>query len=245
LRSRANDGRFRNIGTYKRGATLLLRDSFPAEPGPSEAPNPHTCLTDQKALARERVGPVSFEFPAGSFFQNNNSILPSLVSYVQSAIPSTATHLVDTYCGVGFFAISLASQFAVVAGVEISADAITYARRNATLNGCEGIAFTTGKAESIFDTVSDFPPNETVVIIDPPRKGCDTAFLQQLVKLKPATLVYVSCNVHTQARDVGSLLKLMESEEGTYNVQSIRGFDLFPQTSHVESVAVLKLGPKE
>lgn len=82
------------------------------------------------------------------------------------------------------------------------------------------------------------------MIIDPPRKGCDTLFLEQLVRFKPAKLVYVSCNVHTQARDVGDLLRMMEkAEDGakTYVVDSLRGLDLFPQTSHVESVAVLTL----
>jgi len=308
----------RNIHTYKRGATLLLRDSLKEATGhsqtqtqrsgltgsepfptsmsgvePSVAPEiqttpslesfvssahqgqvhkeerQHICITDHKATVREQVGESIFEFPAGSFFQNNNSVLLSLVRYVRDAIfaadpaTTTPTHLVDTYCGSGLFAISLASAFQHIAGVEISADSITSARHNAKLNGLppadapsniktESITFSVGKSESIFETVSHFPSAQTVVIIDPPRKGCDQPFLEQLVRFRPAKLVYVSCNVHTQARDIGDLVRMMAEagkqvgeHERTYTIESLRGLDLFPQTSHVESVAVLRLANVE
>ncbi|KAG8913150.1 tRNA(m5U54)methyltransferase, partial [Tulasnella sp. 418] len=143
----------------------------------------------------------------------------------------------------------------------ISADSIASARHNAQLNSLpppaspphptiktKSITFSAGKSESIFDSVSDFPPEKTVVIIDPPRKGCDKEFLKQLVQFKPGRLVYVSCNVHTQARDLGDLIRMIgEGTDGskisgqTYIIESLRGFDLFPQTAHVESVAVLRL----
>lgn len=92
--------------------------------------------------------------------------------------------------------------------------------------------FRAGQAENIFEVVQDFPPEKTVVVIDPPRKGCDEKFIQQLLVFKPQTVVYVSCNVHTQARDVGGIMK-----GGEYRLESVRGFDLFPQTAHVESVS--------
>lgn len=78
----------------------------------------------------------------------------------------------------------------------------------------------------------------------PPRKGCDTPFLEQFLNFKPLTAVYVSCNVHTQARDIGWLINQSEKRgEGKwrYELESLRGFDLFPQTAHVESVGVLRL----
>lgn len=300
----ATDDVHRNILSYKRGATLLLRDSLKREDASVSAPlvvppshstaeagtttipesttsaeallsaatsstsssDQHVCITDYKATVREAVGPTLFEFPAGSFFQNNNSVLQPLVEYVRDAIfppggedrSDGPTHLVDTYCGAGFFALSLAPYFVRVSGVEISVDSINSARKNAQLNNLpppptdgpssirtQSVTFSAGKSESIFESVSHFPASRTVVIIDPPRKGCDEAFLLQLVKFKPATLVYVSCNVHTQARDVGTLKRLMAQEEGEakrdYTIRSLRGFDLFPQTSHVESVAVLSL----
>lgn len=260
----------RGIDTYKRGATLLLRDSLAipgTEPGAEDNITPsldttvsdatvdalsssferHVCITDHKAIVRERVGRFLFEFPAGSFFQNNNSVLEPLTSYVRDAVlgmpDSPATHLVDAYCGSGLFAITLSPHFTRIAGVEISADSIRYARHNASLNKVpEGkCAFHAGKAEAIFDSVNDFPPAQTVVVIDPPRKGCDIAFMDQLIAFGPATVVYVSCNVHTQARDVGMMLKRSEEvARGQYMLESLRGFDLFPQTAHVESVAVLR-----
>ncbi len=78
------------------------------------------------------------------------------------------------------------------------------------------------------------------MVIDPPRKGCDESFLTQLLKFGPKRVVYVSCNVHTQARDVGLLVRGMERAGKTrYEIESLRGFDFFPQTGHVEGVAVL------
>ncbi|KZV81114.1 S-adenosyl-L-methionine-dependent methyltransferase [Exidia glandulosa HHB12029] len=241
------------IHTYKRAATLLLRDSLESfAPDPVAQPETHVCISDHKAVVRERVGAHIFEFPAGSFFQNNNAILPTLVSYVKSAIedmstPDTRpTHLVDAYCGSGLFSITLASAFEKVVGVEIDEQAIKAARANAALNGlpADRCAFTAGKAEAIFASVLGvFPAERTAVVIDPPRKGCDERFLKQLLEFRPATLVYVSCNVHTQARDVGLIVgRTKGDEEGRrYRMESLRGFDLFPQTAHVESVAVLRL----
>jgi tRNA (uracil-5-)-methyltransferase len=171
----------------------------------------HICVVSHKATVRERVGGPDvtlFDFPAGSFFQNNNSILGPLTTYVQNAIfrdESTAqddthtrrtrapTHLVDTYCGSGLFSITLSKHFKYVAGIEIDANAISCAKRNLTLNnldvkyddGKKKHEFHAGKSEDIFASVlsgsaEPFPANGTVVIIDPPRKGCDVNFIEQL-----------------------------------------------------------------
>ena len=257
--------RNRNIYTYKKGVSLLFRDSLDTsitlDPDSttsdpvdrlSEAFNRHICVTDQKGTVREKVGDWVFEYNGGSFFQNNNSVLLPLTNYVRDAIfPPTTTataarpiHLVDTYCGSGLFAIVLSPYFDKVAGIELSVDSIRYATRNAKLNDIpeEKISFRSGDAGEIFATVRDFPADESVVLIDPPRKGCDEFFIQQLLAFAPRTIVYVSCNVHTQARDVGSILRATEGNEvkKKYVLESVRGFDLFPQTAHVESVAVLQ-----
>jgi tRNA (uracil-5-)-methyltransferase len=225
---------------------------------------------------RERVGDLLFDYQAGSFFQNNNSVLVPLTSYVRDAIfpsiptttsststststaspPPPPTHLVDAYCGAGLFALTLAPHFTKIAGIELSADSIRFATHNAALNGLETahnkeISFRAGDAAQIFSAVADFPPERTALVVDPPRKGCDEAFIRQLLEFGPQTVVYVSCNVHTQARDVGQIVA-WSAEEATaaaggeregrrYVLESLRGFDLFPQTAHVESVAVLRL----
>ncbi|KAJ7834980.1 tRNA methyltransferase [Mycena olivaceomarginata] len=247
----------KNLYTYKKGVSLILRDSLPpasttatAVDAASSEPETHVCITDHRGTAREKIGPWIFEYPNSSFFQNNNSVLPSLTDYVQSRIfaPGSAnpapTHLVDAYCGAGLFAITLSPHFATVAGIELSAESIRAATNNAALNAVpEGkISFRAGDAADIFRTVGDFPPRETVLLIDPPRKGCDEPFIKQLLGFRAQTVVYVSCNVHTQARDVGMIIRRSgEDGKGRYVLESLRGFDLFPQTAHVESVAVLRL----
>lgn len=227
------------------------------DPDPSDtSKDKQVCVTNSNASIRERVGGFLFEYLAGSFFQNNNSILPSLTSYVREAIsalypdpndPNRPTHLIDTYCGSGLFAITLSPDFSTVAGIEISADSILYAKHNAKLNNIapEKMSFRKGDAAEIFKSVSDFPAEKTVMVIDPPRKGCDDPFIKQLLEFRPKVVAYVSCNVHTQARDVGKILRatqdVVEGEGKKYVLESLRGFDLFPQTAHVESVAILRL----
>ena len=200
-----------------------------------------------------------FQYTAGTFFQNNNSALVPLTSYVRDAIfpsgtPSSAapTHLVDAYCGSGLFSIMLAPAFAKVAGIELSAESIRAAQHNAALNApalpTSEISFMAGDAANIFATVQEFPRKQTALIIDPPRKGTDARFVEQMVAFGAGTVVYVSCNVHTQARDVGMMLAQSaahaQTEAGAgrrYVLESLCGLDLFPQTAHVEAIAVLRL----
>ncbi|GAA5895266.1 hypothetical protein JCM8208_005956 [Rhodotorula glutinis] len=253
----------RDISAYKRGATILLRDSLPPRPeGAAEvrpscytAPSTeeHICVTDHHETVREQVGDVEFLQKAGSFFQNNASILPSLMDAVKAAIGPKPTdpsapkrYLVDAYCGSGLFAISLADLFDKVEGIEIDKASIVWAKKNAAYNHGEGrgeVGFRDGKAEDIFGSI-EFPRDQTTVLIDPPRKGCDDAFLRQLLELKPATIIYVSCNVRSQARDIGWLLKKSHEEEGSsdrgYRIESLRAADLFAQTHHAEGVAILR-----
>jgi len=159
------------------------------------------------------------------------------------------THLVDAYCGSGLFAITLQERFQTVAGVEIDANAIERAKLNVELNAIDPpgkMEFLSGSAEAIFATVQSFPRLQTVLIIDPPRRGCSEDFLTQMLEFGAGTVVYVSCNVHSQARDMQVILRgevLVDGgrRKGKYMLESVRGLDLFPQTSHVESIAVLRL----
>ena len=218
----------------------------------------HVCITSPHDTIHTRIGQFIFEYGASSFFQNNDSVLPLLADYVRDAIfapwsTSTTdttfprpTHLIDTYCGSGLFAICLSPHFDTIAGIEISRESIQAAKRNAQLNEIsqDKLSFREGDAEGIFDAVRSgdpFPKDKTTILIDPPRKGCSASFISQLVEFRAATVVYVSCNVHTQARDVGMILGQTVGNEKRYVLESLRGFDLFPQTAHVESVAVLRL----
>ncbi|KAK2001864.1 S-adenosyl-L-methionine-dependent methyltransferase [Colletotrichum falcatum] len=204
-----------------------------------------TCLSEASAMTTEYIGPYVFTNPANSFFQNNNAILPSFTGYIRDHVmPPAGPHrdrikyLIDAYSGSGLFTITLASLFRGSTGIDIAQDSIECARKNARLNGLpeSQCNFLAADAPQLFAHVA-YPADETVVVIDPPRKGCDADFLGQLLRFGPRRVVYVSCNVHTQARDVGVLVR---GGDGTrYDIESLVGFDFFPQTGHVEGVAVL------
>ena len=206
----------------RRGGTLLLRD---CQEGVCQ---------DNRAIVTEKVGNIYYQFCAGEFFQNNPFILPELVEFAIEHASGTK-NLVDAYCGVGVFALAAAKHFENVAGVEISAKAIECANVNARMNNITNCEFLIGKAETIFaDVAKRFNGDETSMIIDPPRAGCDVAFLEQLIAFAPKKLVYVSCGPDTQARDLAYL-----TQRG-YMLKLLQPFDLFPQTRHIENVAVLE-----
>jgi tRNA (uracil-5-)-methyltransferase len=218
--------------------------------------------TENDTFATEHIGSYIFKTRAGSFFQNNSSILPSFLSYVRSKIlpaqPDASQpikYLLDAYCGSGLFAITLSPLFTSVLGIELDPWGVSSARENAKLNGVEHAGFIEADAAALFQDVP-YPAENTVLVIDPPRKGCSTDFLKQLLRYGPARVVYVSCNVGSQARDVGCLVRGWcgedwwkvegREDEGRevgrfrYEIEELRGFDFFPQTSHVEGLCVLR-----
>ncbi|KAI3405353.2 TRM2 [Candida oxycetoniae] len=253
--------------TYKKGATILLRENTKIKDGEKielgEASRDFddgtvssievaaaaaqnglelvkTCVVAPRQIVQEIVGIYKFEFSAGEFFQNNNSILPLVTRYVKdNLLHSQPNYLVDAYCGSGLFSITCSSNVTKVIGVEVSAESVKFAKHNAILNNTQNTKFIVGKAEEIFKDI-DTPSSQTSVILDPPRKGCDEVFLNQLSAYKPAKIVYISCNVHSQARDIEWFLN--NTENGSkYVVESIKGFDFFPQTHHIETVTVLSM----
>lgn len=208
-------------GEFQRGATLLLRDAS------------GVVTTDYDQVVTESVGALHLRFLARDFFQNNPFILPRFTDYVrQQAAASGARFLVDAYCGSGLFALTAATAFEKVTGVEISETSVAFARENASANGIANAHFQAGDAAKIFSGLI-FPPAETVVVIDPPRKGCDDAFLQQLFGYGPRAVVYVSCDPATQMRDLKSFVS------AGYSLTAVQPFDLFPQTRHLECVITL------
>lgn len=140
----------------------------------------------------------------------------------------------DLYCGIGTISLFLAGQAKKVYGVEVVAPAIEDARRNARLNGIENVEFFVGKAEDVLPKMyEDEGVYADVIVVDPPRKGCDQALLETMVKMGPKRIVYVSCDSATLARD----LKVL-GEMG-YEVERVCGVDMFPHTVHVETACLL------
>ncbi|HUG10585.1 MAG TPA: class I SAM-dependent RNA methyltransferase [Opitutaceae bacterium] len=208
-------------GEYSLGATILLRE---AREG---------VITDPGAEITEEVEGIVLRFLGRDFFQNNPSILPAFTRHVrEQASAGGARFLVDAYCGSGLFALTAARAFEAVAGVELSPTAVDRARTNASANGIANARFIAGDAAAIFAGL-EFAPGETAVVIDPPRKGCDAPFLQQLLEFRPARIVYVSCDPATQMRDLSMLVP------GGYAIETVQPFDLFPQTRHLECVITL------
>ena len=211
----------RRAAEYKKGATLLLRATE------------DRVETDHRAPVSEKVGDLKFNFLAGDFFQNNPFILESFTGHAaEQAKGPNQKYLLDAYCGSGLFGLTLAKNFEQVVGIELSETSADWARRNAKTNGIENASFIASSAEALFADIT-FPPEQTSVLIDPPRKGCSMDFLNQLFTFGPSRVVYVSCNPATQMRDLKSFL-----EQG-YKIESIQPFDLFPQTRHLECVIAL------
>ena len=212
---------------FKKGATLLLRH---AEEG---VVTKHDAVIHEEVDQGEGHPTLRLQFLARDFFQNNPFILPAFTDYVrQQATATGATHLVDAYCGSGLFALSLARGFEYVAGVEISETSVQFAIKNAQANGITNATFTAGDASAIFAGL-EFDPTQTVIVIDPPRKGCDESFLNQLFAFGPKAVVYVSCDPATQMRD------LVHFKTANYQLTDVQPFDLFPQTRHLECVVTL------
>lgn len=213
---------------FKRDSTVLIRQASEGVTTDSTA-----VITEEIPLSGPGAARLRLRFPAGNFFQNNPFILPAFAGYVTGeAATSGARFLVDAYCGSGLFALAAASHFERVAGVEISETSIAFAVQNAAANGIWNASFQAGHAAAIFEGLS-FTPAETVVVIDPPRKGCDESFLEQLFAFGPRAVVYVSCDPATQMRDLRAF-----SMAG-YKLTAVQPFDLFPQTRHLECVVTL------
>jgi tRNA/tmRNA/rRNA uracil-C5-methylase (TrmA/RlmC/RlmD family) len=184
-----------------------------------------------------RVQPENWEVPSDSFFQNNFFLLPKLVETVREFLKAGASrHLIDLYCGVGFFGIETASEVESFVGVEYDQRAIQAARQNAATRNIQNGEFLAAKVEEALpELLQKFSAAQTAVILDPPRKGCWPATLELLRQTRPAQVIYVSCHPATMARDLNILCG-----DGVFELVRVQPLDMFPQTQHVECVADLR-----
>ena len=184
-----------------------------------------------------RVQPENWEVPRDSFFQNNFFLLPKLVDTVREFLQASgAKHLIDLYCGVGFFGIEVAGAVDSFVGVEYDKLAIAAARQNVLNRKITNGEFVAAKVEEILPTLlQKFSAEKTAVILDPPRKGCWPETLELLRQTKPAQVIYVSCHPATMARDLNILCA-----DGVFELAQVQPLDMFPQTQHVECVADLR-----
>lgn len=187
-----------------------------------------------KDYIEDTLNDINFEISDLSFYQINVVQTQKLYQIAVDYAQLTGNEVVlDAYCGIGTIALSMADKAKHVYGVEVVPEAIEDAKRNAKNNGYDNTTFVAGPAESVILDWQHAGIQPDVVTVDPPRKGCDSTFIETLKVLAPERIVYVSCNPSTQLRDV-DLLK------DQYDVVEITPVDMFPHTTHVETVALLE-----
>lgn len=177
---------------------------------------------------------VQFDISPLAFYQVNHDAAQQLYRTAGDfAQLGPEDVLLDLYCGAGTIGLSLAGQAKELIGVEIVQEAVDNAIQNAKRNGIKNARFLCGDAAKAAQTLADEGIHPTVIIIDPPRKGCDAALLETIAQMQPEKLVYVSCNSATLARDIAVL--------AGFGYQAVRcqAVDMFPRTAHVETVCLL------
>ena len=190
----------------------------------------------------DKIGTIEYRISPLSFYQVNPVQTERLYGTALEYADLSGNEVVwDLYCGIGTISSFLARKAKKVYGVEIIPEAIQDARANAERNGIKNVEFFVGKAEEVLP--EQYEKNQVyadVIVVDPPRKGCDSVCLDTIIKMAPKKVVYVSCDSSTLARDVRYL-----SEHG-YEVKRVRPVDMFPMTGHVETVCLLsKLNAKQ
>lgn len=196
-----------------------------------------------KPYIEDRLGDLVFRISPLSFYQVNSRQTEKLYGLAVEYAGLTGKETVwDLYCGIGTISLFMARKAGQVAGVEIVPQAVEDARENAARNGIENVRFFTGKAEevlpSLYEEKSRSGDEERmrhpdVIAVDPPRKGCDEACLETMLKMQPERIVYVSCDPATLARDLRVLC------DGGYELRRVRAVDQFGHTVHVETVCLL------
>ena len=188
-----------------------------------------------KETIRDYIGDVQFEISPLSFYQVNP--LQTQVLY-QTALDFAELEgnetVLDLYCGIGTISLFFAQKAKHVFGVEIVPEAIADAKRNAALNGMNNADFAVGAAEDVIPRLYEEKGiTADVVVVDPPRKGCDSVLLDTIAAIAPKKVVYVSCDSATLARDLAYLCP-----KG-YTIEKVKVVDMFPHTVHVETVVLL------
>ncbi len=190
-------------------------------------------VTKEQALS-DSIGNIRFLISPRSFFQVNNSGARSIYEKVLelSALTGNET-VVDVYCGVGGISLFLAGRAKEVLGIESVDEAVADAEKNARLNGIGNCRFEAGDAAELLHGLHEEGGKADLVVLNPPRKGCDEKVLKKTAALEPKKIIYVSCSPETLARDLDILGGL------GFQTHEVQPVDMFPQTTHVENVALL------
>ena len=195
--------------------------------------------TEQKVLYGENyiydyIGDVKFAISSRSFYQVNPEQTKKLYDKVLEYADLTGNEvIIDTYCGIGTIGLYLSRQAKKIYGVEIVPDAINDAKLNAKINRVTNAYFEVGKAEEVIKEWHKQNIKADLIIVDPPRKGCDKMLIDTIIDMKIPKIIYVSCNPATLARDLSIL------SDNNYNIIEVQPIDMFPHTAHVECVVLM------
>ncbi len=185
---------------------------------------------------KDKIGDYIFKISPLSFYQVNPYQAEKLYNLAVSKANITKDDIVfDLYCGIGTISLFMAKYAKKVYGIEIVEEAIKMAKENAKINDVNNTKFIAGDVEVVLDElINENKVIPDVIMVDPPRKGLDNKSIENILKIKPKKVVYISCNPATLVRDLSKL-------EEIYEIKSIKPVDMFGFTSHVECVAVLQL----
>jgi 23S rRNA (uracil1939-C5)-methyltransferase len=195
-----------------------------------------TIVIDGVPYVEEIFAGLRFRIHATTFFQVNTEQAERVLQIILDELQLTGEEtLVDAYCGVGTLTLPLAQKAKRCIGLEVQPEAVAQGLTNAGLNGIDNVEFRAGDVgELLPKTVDSLSAPLDIVVLDPPRKGCDRTVLDALIALKPPRIAYMSCDPATLARDLQIL-----RDEGGYRLTKVQPADFFPQTPHVECVAFL------
>ncbi|WP_071516935.1 23S rRNA (uracil(1939)-C(5))-methyltransferase RlmD [Geitlerinema sp. PCC 9228] len=191
----------------------------------------HTDTIAGRSYLQEIFAGYRYNLRSDTFFQVNTATAEALLQEMEKTLPASAELLVDAYCGVGTFTLPLSQRVQRAIAIEMQPEAIELAKQNAAQNHLTNIEFYDSKVEALLPQLQQTPD---IVLLDPPRKGCDRSVIETLRQIQPTHIVYVSCKVATLARDLQLLC-----QDGIYRLQRVQPADFFPQTSHVECAAFL------
>lgn len=185
-----------------------------------------------KGYLTEKFAGIELQLCPDTFFQVNTETAEALLEAIVAQLDLQGNEvLVDAYCGIGTFTLPLAKKVKSAIGIEVHKASVDRACLNAELNHINNVSFQAGAVETLLPQLEVKPD---LVLLDPPRKGCDRSVIETLLKIQPQRIVYVSCQPATLARD----LKLL-CQDGDYQLTVVKPADFFPQTAHVESTAFL------
>ncbi|MGK7946872.1 MAG: 23S rRNA (uracil(1939)-C(5))-methyltransferase RlmD [Microcystaceae cyanobacterium] len=186
-----------------------------------------------RGYIKETFADLTFHLASDTFFQINTEAAETLLDFILQKLDLQGTEtLIDAYCGIGTFTLPLAKRVKMVYGIESYTKSIEQAKLNAQINQIDNVKFIVGKVEDSLDHLKIKPD---ILLLDPPRKGCDRQVMAAIRHLLPPRLVYISCQPSTLARDLALIC-----QDGVYQLQEVQPIDFFPQTAHVECLAFLE-----